>query len=120
MSFFRSIISSWNPNKYHELREQPLRIVVLHTLGAAVLAVAVFFALLFPALLQADAAIDQLSKTTNITLSGSFVQGEPTFLVKNPDVLVSAEGSGDAVVLISREGLSVKKFIWFGSESLSW
>jgi hypothetical protein len=110
---------SWNPNKYHRLHELSLLRVCVLVGVVALLAVLSFLVLLLPALLHIDEAVEQLHTTTDITLSGSFTQTAPTYLMRNPDILVTTQ-PGDAFITITPEHIAVKRFVYFDTQTYEW
>jgi hypothetical protein len=115
----RALLGSWNPNQYHLVREFSFSKLCKLLALTAVLSVALFFVLLLPAFFQADAAVHKLSETTTLTLNASLTQTEPAYLLRNPDVLVTT-GDGDAFIVVSPSGITVKKFLFFGREYYAW
>ena len=116
---WRRILASWNPNKYHGLREMSLLKVLKLAAYTSAFSVLVFLLLILPNLFHADEVASQLAKTTNITISASMQQSIGTYIVKNPDVLVTAS-SGDGFIVITPSGVTVKQFVFFGSRTYSW
>lgn len=115
----RYLLGSWSPNKYHQLGELSVARLLKLAGITAFLSVLLFLVLVLPALFQADAAVEGLRKTTSITLNGSLEQTTPTYLLRNPDVLVTT-GDQDAFITITDSGVSVKRFIYFGDKNYSW
>jgi hypothetical protein len=86
---------------------------------AGVASVAVFTLLLVPVVFQSDAVAQELSKTTSITLEGTLQQTTPTYLARNPDVLITTEEER-GFITITPEGLSIKYFVFFGERTYPW
>lgn len=115
----RYLLGSWSPNKYHRLGE--LSVVRLLKLAGltALLSVFVFLLLSLPALFQADEAVAGLRKTTAVSVNASLTQSTPTYVLRNPDILVTT-GDEDGFITITPRGLSVKQFIYFGERTFEW
>lgn len=113
------IVNSWNPNKYAQLRDIPLKKIGVLVLIAAVASIALFLILLIPTLLQGEAAFAELAAKTEITLDGTFAQRESVYLLTNPDVLVTS-GEENGFIRITPEGFSIRYFIFFGERTYPW
>jgi hypothetical protein len=116
---FRYMFGSWNPNKYHHLHELSLGRLALLVLATAACSILLFILLLIPAIFQADEAVAHLSTTTNITLGATMTQTAPTYLVQNPDVLVTT-GEGNAFITITPQHIAIKRFLFFGTQEYPW
>lgn len=114
-----TIFASWNPNKYHLLRERPFIQVAGHVAVAAAASVFVFWLLLIPAAFQLDAAFAGLGDTTTLTFDAHMEQTAPTYLLRNPDILFSAD-AGKGWIVITPQTITIQKFIFFGAKTYDW
>lgn len=115
------LFTSLEPKRYGVVREISLVRMVLLVGLVAVAGVALFTLLLVPAVFQSDTLARELSKTTSITLDGSLQQTAPTFLSRNPDVLITTEPVDEnAFITVTQESVSIKYFIFFGERTYPW
>jgi hypothetical protein len=115
----RYLFGSWSPNKYHKLGDLSLRRLLKLVGFAAFASVLLFLLLSLPAVFHADEAVDALRQTTSVSLNGSLSQTTPTYLLRNPDVLVTT-GEEEAFLRINRDGVTLKRFVYFGETTYSW
>lgn len=115
----KQILASWNPNKYNSLRELSVPRVLKLAALTALCAIAIFIILILPNIFQADAIVQQLSKTTNITISADMQQSVGTYILKNPDIVITTQPT-DAFITITPESFTIKEFIFFGAKSYNW
>jgi uncharacterized membrane protein len=116
---WKRIFSSWNPNKYSELKEVSFLRLAKLSIASALFSATIFLALLLPAVYNADATVEQLSKTTNITVSASMQQSIGTYLMKNPDILITTD-EGKGFIVITPQSITVKQFVFFGTKTYNW
>jgi hypothetical protein len=121
--YTRVLQGSWNPKKYGFVRELSLArtclLLALVTSGA----VLAFLVLLLPGVFQSDAIVDSLAQTTSIELSAAFEQTSPTYITRNPDVLVTTQpelAARTAFITITPEQLVVQRFVFFGERAYAW
>jgi len=116
---WKILLKSWNPNTYGQVHDVPLRRIAQYVAIAAFVAIATFLLLLVPTLLQGEESFARLATETDITLSGSFEQRNPVYLLTNPDVLVTS-GEESGFITVTPQGFSVKYLIFFGERTYPW
>ncbi len=84
-----------------------------------VASVILFTLLVIPAIFQSDELVQELSKTTSLTLDASLEQTAPTYIVRNPDILVTT-GDETGFITVTPSALTVRSFVFFGERSYSW
>ncbi len=117
--FSKILRASWNPKHYGVLRETSIGKLAWLILLVAALSSAVCMLLLLPTIAQLDTNLEKLARTTNVTITAHLSQSEPSYLLRNPDVLITT-GTGDAIVTITPKELTVKRFLFFGAKSYDW
>ena len=92
---------------------------MLHTGILFLLGVIIFWALLLPALLQFEDAARAFSQTSTVSVTATLDQTQPTYVVRNPDVLVTS-GNGTGWIVITPQKLSIRKYLFFGTSDFAW
>lgn len=118
-SLFYTIFKSLNPESYTELVDRKISYAVKYFFFVVLLSVIIMFILFIPKIINIPAAWDEkASNFENLGVNFSFQLKEPFYLIKEPAVKIDNYGnniSGEQV-LITRDGIFYKSFIFFGGK----